>query len=330
MISSGLLNRIFEKVKVFRGRSSNTYPKLALLSTLPLWELYLMILEANSVEAGIDWITATVSKREDGTPRKESSLEKLYASLRVQEDEQKVKFGGYTGLSDANGLKIGTRERGDTEDVILVASGARANEVAIKVAGLEDVRITRLDLQMTVGLPKVREVASSLRIETLEKRASGEKAHRRKMTYYSSDTGDTLYVGERSSRDKCIRIYDKGGLLGLPLARVWRFEVEYHRALAGQVLKGLTEKENATALISSTVASEMAKVGLIVQGNSKVKVPRPEPREMDTEKMIVWLEGCVKPVLVKLACVGLLDEGLEALGLQRKAIKALDEIYDSF
>lgn len=286
-----------------------------------------MVLETVSTQAGIDWITATSVKRSPEVLHEESFLESLYITHRVKGAEREVKFGGYSGLSDGNGLKVGVRPRGNVEDVILVASGEKAGEVAVQVVGQGDIRVTRLDLQMTVKVAEERRVAEELRAQTLQMRADGIPAHRRAMTYYSSDTGDTLYIGDRSTKTRYIRVYDKGGQLGSAFRRVWRFEVEYHRSLAGKILETVMAERSIERSVICMVTNEMVKVGLIIPGSRQAEIVSPERVEWDADKTIEWLGNCVKPALVKLSKAGLLDEGLGALGLRREWVMVLDEIY---
>lgn len=284
-----------------------------------------MIVEVDCKTAGVDWLTITECKGGNTEAGIEGALEKLYRSKAKQSSQSKVRFGGYKGIGDDNGLKIGTRARGSLEDIMMVCSSGRAHEIVMDIARLKHVRVTRLDLQMTCEVRSPTPLARIMREETLAKREKGERAHRRAMVYYSSDSGDTLYIGDRSSKSRYIRVYDKGAQEGGEPGVLWRFEIEYHRSTTGSVMERLREEGFSTETVRAIVTTEMAAVGLKLWGERGEAAPKVEKTEQNIEASLDWLEWCVKPVFVKIAKAGRLDDALERVGMARKGVETVTQ-----
>jgi len=104
--------------------------------------------------------------------------------------------------------------------------------------------LTRLDLAIDVNLP-------SSWIKRLYEQMSEGKAETRVRTYryMESSTGNTLYVGSRSS-ETFLRIYDKAGQLGIG-GDLTRIELEFKSKRADSVGGMILESDDVGALLLS-------------------------------------------------------------------------------
>lgn len=148
-------------------------------------------------------------------------------------------------------------------------------------------RVTRLDLTLDVhdrafDLQLLAKLVDEGQVET---RA---RSHR----FVHSETGDTLYIGGRSS-EKFMRIYDKGGERGDAQGQYFRIELECKGAAARWVAPHLVALDDIDVLGVITgyfdAPVHAGWVSAIGSAHAAVGVPS-EKRRPDTEQ---WLMGMV-------------------------------------
>lgn len=260
--------------------------------------------------AGVDWITITTGEAVDERP-----LMRWGLALIEAEDYGKTKRPwrqmGYVGWQGDH-TKVGVRNGNES---IVMVSGAVAKEFASDVP-LGGYRVTRFDVEVTLSLSKpVRNLA--LKEYRSMQILNQQRAKERHLKFISSNTGDTLYVGKRTS-SVVLRVYDKTftfrpNELGL----YWRYEVEFKKGAAQPAYDAWVEAPSKFTHSVGTVATEFSKRGLepgfpldvkvnAIQAKAKLSTPRGQ---------LVWLEKCVAPVVAQLVYNGHTEEVVKCLRL---------------
>jgi len=267
---------------------------------------------------GPDWYTATnvVYDQPEQTT--------LFHVFQEMSGLQKIwRAGGYKGNEClVTGLKYGSRSRKDGGvDEMMVASG-KTSEKAIEFMGnAARFRTTRFDLQITLRLdPSDKNLALDLYENIKKKQDVGlSPIGNRSISLIRSGTGDTMYLGSRSSTRRFFRLYDKSSDLDQELGEFWRAEIQYGRSLAGGAMEWYLARENHYRFVIDLVCSEFYDA----MGWSPLPNYLPvttelidEPKEPSPlSKKLVWLETCVRPTVAILIEAGLEGEIREALGL---------------
>lgn len=231
--------------------------------------------------------------------------------------------GGYKGNECVNtGLKYGSRPRRDGGmDEMIVASG-RVSEKAIEFIGdAARFRTTRFDLQITLHLDQPdKNLAVDLYESIRKKQDVGlSPIGNRNLGLIRSGTGDTLYLGSRSSTRRFFRLYDKSGDLGQGLGEFWRAEVQYGRSIAGGAMEWYLSRGNHYRFIVDLVCSEFydamgwSPFPDYTFGVSEFQDEPEEPQSLS--KKLSWLEICVRPTVGILIEAGQENEVRKALGL---------------
>lgn len=270
------------------------------------------------VSAGPDWYTATNIPKDH---QMGASLFHVFHS--VCHKETKWRAGGYKGGECLEtGIKYGSRMRKDGRaDEILIASG-RSSEVAIEQVGDPDrFRTTRFDLQITVQRKEPHRMLASNLYDSIKMRrkVGTSPLGNRKMSLIRSETGDTLYVGSRSSSKKFFRLYDKSFEMNGYPGEFWRAEVQYGRDLASGAIRWYVDIGYVRHALVDLVCSEFfdAMEWSLVpnyQYNTQDFPPEDE-KETTLEKKLAWLKNCARPTVQILIENGLEKEAREALGL---------------
>jgi DNA relaxase NicK len=151
-------------------------------------------------------------------------------------------------------------------------------------------------------------------------KSNGLVGPRRFLAFFTS-SGDTLYVGKRTS-PVMLRLYDKTPAFNLangtklPLGTFWRYEVEYKRGYAKVAFDSWLQYPNRTEWIQDTVAVEFTKRGAPSFGSAREFGTglKAYVAPTTTNSNLAWLKKTVRPVFQRLVSSGLEKEALMALG----------------
>lgn len=272
----------------------------------------MLIVSGTTVNAGCDWITITETTEKAQQPTMAALWKQSTAGLETNE----TNWAGYRGLS-AEDIRWGKRDRKGKTDWILSVSGEKADEF-VRSMGSEMVsstRCTRLDLQVTVRLLSADTDVAKRYFGEMKNSESYRRGMvgRRAITLYDSMNGQTLYIGKRASKGFLVRIYDKSEAYGEDTGSVWRFEIEFKRDVAQDVLDALTRSssnDTVEAIVTTTLEEQCGVVLPRVEGRFSKVSPKARPKET-----MEWLRACVRPVVVHQVNNGKTDEVLKALGL---------------
>lgn len=272
----------------------------------------MLSVQGTVVSSEVDFLTLTETK----DPKSESGLVNQFNAAAKSGQAEKCGWAGYQGLK-YGALKVGFRSRENVNDYMFVASGPAAGDfIDTREPGeLAEFRCTRIDLQVTVQLDSPDEDLAKKYFELMKADPGYKNAMvgRRSITLYDGIEGQTLYIGRRVSKRFMVRVYDKSLEYGKPLGYVWRFEIEIKRELATSVL-GAVDVKDRQGQCREYVAMYLASYcGILLPGEGAgiEGLPITEP-ERNT---LVWLEKCVRPVVVRQINMGHLDPVLTALAL---------------
>lgn len=270
------------------------------------------------IEAGVDWVTLSAPVPDD--PMENGPIWQIVAPWfrareRVGLRTDEVSRRGYHGIGN-NGLAYLENARWCYAEV-----PGPQSELALSAWAhvAEKVRVTRLDLQVTVGGDGVGTWWGRTAYAMAHHPADGRK--RSVSDVGPPDGSYTVYVGSPSS-DYLLRIYrkDKESPLenwGIPS---WRYEMRIRKPYSQQIaakLVWLDDKAMRVA-IGAYLADELKIRGIAVpwpvEQGVKIAVPydrKPTP----FDKKLAWLETSVGPTVRELIGSGLVAETLKALGI---------------
>jgi hypothetical protein len=270
----------------------------------------------NQTYASVDWLTVTATQ---GATRDALMLRAREALERAREQNLEIKdwtWCGYTGWI-AESFRCGSRNDSD----IVILSGPACGRYWRDFAGEGD-NISRLDLAVTVELDKPDEMVLINYWDALERYK--EKGHPAKFTFtmiYNSKGGQTLYIGQRTSRQMG-RCYDKGIEAGdgLEPGKLWRYEVELKKPLSKPLARSLYGNtpydevgEKITGYVYEWFASRRVTPRFPKVEN--VILVEVEMTARTDESRLKWLSQQVAPSCQSLISRGKLDEVLCALGI---------------
>lgn len=269
--------------------------------------------------SGADWLTVT-----NVLDDYQVHLPLMTAFLRLAAVEKEWKSAGYKGLQCLDTeMKYGSRLRDDGRaDEMLVSPGAHAGVLLEHMKNIDDYRVTRLDLQVTVFVDKPDEnIAVRLYDKLSRMSAVGTSPlGRRKVSLVRSETGQTLYIGSRQTGRKFFRLYDKSHDVGASLGQVWRQEVQYGRDLAQGAAKWYVQAANKGQSVIDLVCAEFmdcADFSLVPTDEVVAEDFAEKPADHTVlGAKVEWLRKCVRPTIALLIEHDLLDEAKEALGLR--------------
>lgn len=274
----------------------------------------MLIVSGTIKSLGVDYITLTRTQEEDQSNRE---LEALFKGLFTDDDLIPAKWGGYKGYTRGH-ARMGHRTRDGVVDKILNVSGSAADSMVFKDGPLdENIRCTRIDIQMTVELPYRQQDLARRYFANLKSDESYKSSMvgRRKIVLVDSEDGQTMYIGSRSSRSFLVRLYDKGGQMGFDTGYEWRLEIEFKRDLARGVLDMITGPgrfvDNKERIVTGYAEEEC---GILLPSTGGEGKPDIKPANGSANQM-EWLKRCVRPVVVRETNTGHLEEVIEALGL---------------
>jgi hypothetical protein len=232
------------------------------------------------------------------------------------------RFMQYTGYRRGRAAFGRSGAQGD----IFQASGVAA-DIARELSP-PHLNVSRCDIQITMWYdadnPDVAQRLAPVALDYADKRG---RAGARPRLISGYGTGDTLYVGSRSS-DVFIRIYDKWreSKLNAEFQYAWRFEVELGGDAAKRAWRGdITDGEYPGMLdVASIVSAYMRRRGIELPELSGVyarEIPKPDKDTDAQTRSLQWLRNQVSPTIGRLLTDGIeLDQVLDALGLSDKVI----------
>lgn len=258
--------------------------------------------------ASLDWLTIT-GKDAHGDCELFEVICQWQDAFADTYKTQDWRLLGYRGRA-CGPVKMGFR--GD-ENWIIQLSGETANYAIEKIPALAKMNVSRVDYQVTRQLPEITPAyIQCLHMELKELKRDNPSFP--SLTLIQSDTGDTLYIGKRTS-NRYIRIYDKGGEQGGERNRIIRYEVEYKKDKAQPAWETFVDAlPNRTEHILGTVQAELSRIGLEVRFSSdQLATIKAEKTEPLAERQLAWLRRCVKPVTMKLVQEGYFHQVYEIL-----------------
>lgn len=273
----------------------------------------------------VDWLTCTSTDREAGwfwynvfDEYQKRFAEEYNVPPVIKDRTQR----GYQGR-EGEGMFWGVSER---QGYLFVCWGEAADMVWPMSAPAAK-RISRIDLAVTVELPKLD--------PNLARRAYSKNRGKTRPEYTmleNSKDGRTLYIGSRKS-DQYGRLYDKGVKdLGREPGSVWRYEIELKEKLKNMALMqsiydrwrlhGLA-REDITSYVHQWFNVRGVSPKFSARGKGMPK-PELEATVSTANKKLRWLSQQVAPTVQKLIDLGLGDEALLALGLEREQLPMWD------
>lgn len=268
------------------------------------------------MEVGVDWITCSGSLEVSG-----ADAGWLLLGIAGEEKKHESAFYGYKGWRQGH-LFYGEKETKWLAQI----SGYPAADNWRGLFALADT-CTRLDLQMTIRYGDdygelVEEEYTFAVAQRLLNRAYP------KLTLIKGDpTGDTFYMGDRSS-DYFFRMYDKAAQTATPeYANCIRYELEVKGKRAGAVGQACLDANDEQRWMAGYIQGHLHSHGLFppLPAMQSFLV---EPRRLEAvpdERRLEWLNKQVSPTVQRLIARGRGGDVLQALGI----IPDLDASPDS-
>lgn len=197
---------------------------------------------------GVDWITCFQAGRTPRANLRDEGSALVEEEARAGNDVRQFKWQGFAGKT-SGGASYGTRPDG----YLVQLRGSTARDHWRKLVPYST-GVSRLDVQVTARFDEP--LAGVIpRLYTQRRKAPNARGRRSSLTLITSTaTGDSLYVGRRSS-DLYGRIYDKGlEERCAPANTLLRWEVEAKREHA----RALAFELHQTAATDSDVAEHVA------------------------------------------------------------------------
>jgi hypothetical protein len=218
-----------------------------------------------------------------------------------------------------------------------VRYGKRLDSSALFSTGLDSMKITHIlindydymDLQTTridVCIDVCLVIPKRGWLRGLRENPDFSNLHekeKRETKIIESATGDTLYIGNRTS-GRFGRIYDKSFAYGVGLGYVYRFELETKRLVAPAVFKRLFPVNEDTtyswdsfsARVRNIIQGQFTAWGVNVSLNAKfAEVIKAETRISTVDSQLQWLARSVAPMISRLSAVGYKQQAMEAIGI---------------
>lgn len=262
------------------------------------------------ISAGVDWLTATRKHGEGALPFLEAGNALLDEVRAAGGDIKPAALRDYVGHR-GQGCFYGARPT----DSIIVISGQRAPAHFAKVAQAAS-NVSRLDLQVSVWTHGEQPNIAREQYARLTKLPPARGRPRNYSLIQSHPTGETLYVGKRSS-DYYGRVYDWSAAhkAGVPLT-IWRFEIEIKRLPARAHSHALACDLDHSISVADYVFDWFVDRGLQVtwsKEDSEVKLQRPiAEKHRDT---LAWIETNMSKTVARMIKQHGLQKVVFALGL---------------
>jgi hypothetical protein len=266
--------------------------------------------EGDIVSVGTDWITVTTARGYEPA----EFIKWCYQTLADNEPRTIAKPWAQMGYKGRQKDTIKAGVRGQ-EEAILMATGEMA-EIVGRQLPVVPFKVTRFDLQVTLSVHLSCPYLASKSYAEL-RTINAHRVKPRYLKFISSNTGDTLYVGKRSSAI-VLRLYDKTEFYKPgEIGQYWRYEVEFKKAAAQRAYEKWANWKNKAQSTAAQVTTEFSKRGLEPGFPNEVSIRAIEVKATasNNERRMAWLKKCVAPVVVQLVYNGLKDDVLKVLRL---------------
>lgn len=267
------------------------------------------------VDAGIDWISATVPPGPKSPAFFDLWNTIALAQYEAGNDLKTWRWNGYEGHT-AGHAAYGVRGDGAYMRLSSGASAVWWRDV-FDLAG----RAARLDAQVTIdGVRKGRDLAKEAKL--MANRAPPRRGRPVEWSYTQTRSkGATCYVGSRTSASFA-RLYDKGAEAKIGhLTGLWRYEVEMKDERAGAVARAISRQKSPDKATMGIVYHAFNRQGVrpVFAPPADSPTVEHERDETDDERRLRWLKEHVSITVNRLMANGLETEVLSALGLSRVA-----------
>lgn len=263
------------------------------------------------VEAGIDWFTTTA------TDRKTATLLLLRAENLLSQEHRAGCFIKPWRMMGYSGWRCGRLEYGIRDDgaIVRLSSSLAALEwwSVFQLTG----RCTRIDLQATLRHDKGAAWAMAAFSRSI-KRHYKDRDDGPKITEWKDNNGGrTTYLGSRQSA-LYFRAYDKGAQSGDEnYAGCVRLELEIKNGLCCSVIDSILSYESVPAGVVGILTLFIQKRGgaPLTVNTRHTSLYEVSQRLPDSVQSLTWLNKQVRPSVIRLLEMNLIEETIEALGL---------------
>jgi hypothetical protein len=215
-----------------------------------------LVIPAEILSAGVDWITGTAKTGGNRPHMDELATHCLQRSMDAGDKVEVSSMLGYKGYKTKH-LFYGERHGGS----IMRVSGAQANDLWRSVSEVSD-NVSRLDLQVTVWTILEKPHVAKVIHEQIKRKELGIIPIRNATYIEGHPSGETVNLNKRSSASSA-RVYDKASESGLGDAcTVWRYEVECHSRVTGSALASLRHADSPASETSRLVHRWFQKRGI--------------------------------------------------------------------
>ncbi len=278
-----------------------------------------------SVSTTVDWLTLIAEESYPIRILNDVADDILKAARKDAVNPFACHVGPYEGIRFAG---CTWAMKGDA--VLLSLAGSLAQEQIKYVDALEDVRVTRLDIAVTVALEHRDRVGDRAYLAACDK--TKKRRYRASTSIiHGSDGGCTVYLGSRKGKNSFGRLYDKGIQSKDPAGEglIWRYEVQLKGKQAQEAYDTFDLKGGASDDLQSAVWNWFLDRGVqpVFEPTASMATFRrdtvAEPGNVD--KKLAWLGRTVAPVVRDLRLAGYSDAVYTMLGLDESQTNTLKE-----
>ncbi len=206
-------------------------------------------------------------------------------------------------------------------------SGSASEYCWVRIAPAAS-KVTRLDLAVTISF---QEPYKGLAADHYEKAGKGVNRQRKYTIYQNSKGGQTLYVGSSKS-EMMGRVYDRAKEADVEHGYTWRYEVQIRKPkchhLALSLLQAWIDDKPVKREIVGYVWRWFKTRGISpqFQGNpTNLDDVCVELKAETARRKLHWLSTQVQPTVKRLVDVGLYDEVVKALGLDKPTVAPVSQ-----
>lgn len=270
-----------------------------------------MFENASIIEAGVDWLAVTAKEGEAWHGIQQVGTQVLDGMVDCGYIVKAASMLGYTGYGTGN-MFVGTR----ADSVYLRSSGYIAHRL-VSLIPADGIKVTRIDLQVTVVLPNASEGSIHELMELVrdERTRKGDNPKRHPKLVDNGANGSTLYVGSQNATTYS-RLYDKSREgKGTYPSGSYRLETETKReggtALYRLIRSHQFDAQEIASVVLRWFGSHDVDTGIPVEGTAIM--PPDQRTPSDVERKLKWLRDTVSPTVRSLCALGYASEVAEAL-----------------
>jgi len=266
--------------------------------------------------ANVDWVTATRDAKLDAAGAAKFT-DGVFAYLRSFYGNKEARPWAFM---DFSGYQLGSACWGNSRERSIVRCYGDAANMAWRQCAAHGSRISRLDIAVTF-FPENRgdDLAELCADVVFQNRQNGFIRSDKKISLINGfGSGDTLYLGSRKSQ-VFARLYDKAAQsCGREKRGTWRAELELKDEKALATARKLLHASSAEAMIAGMVGAHFGQHGVNLRFGSEYATELPhiyKEKDERIEKMMSWLEECVRPTCAKAVVALGADAVIAVLGL---------------